>query len=484
MEPLIRCYMLFPGHNLMTLARIAVAGTSGFIGAAVCEALVKKFEVVALTRSMARSEKGEPGSGIQLRACDHYSRKELEVALQGVDYAVYLVHNRDPSARLDQAKTRDRDLLVADNFARAAAKAGVKQIVYRAQLLPTESWHTDVRTELEEVLAAHGVPVTVLRTTLVVGSGGELTRLLVRMVKGLPVLPLPRSAETGIRPISLTDLLVAIDHCVGNPETFGGKFPLIGADRMTFREMLEDTAQALHREPRILSLRLLGDRFFAFLLRVLNPTLHLEFLAYLLGTMASEMEGQENQVERVVALKAMPFRDTLLASVRSEGASLKPAHRAQDDDFLRNDTRVRSIQRMSLPAERNAAWMADHYFAWLGMLVPFFLKTERDSEGSWTVYANPGRIRMLALDFKPTHSSPDRVMYFITGGLLARFLGGRTARLEFRDFLMGRFTIVAIHDFNPALPWYFYRFTQAVIHGIVMKGFQRHMAKLAAEMDR
>ena len=468
----------------MALARIAVAGTSGFIGAAVCEALVENHDVVALTRSMARVGQADPHHRIQLRACDHYSRKELELALQGVDYAVYLVHNRDPSARLDQARTRDRDLLVADNFARAAARAGVKQIVFRAQLLPTESGLSGARTELEDVLASHGVPVTVLRTTLVVGSGGELARLLVRMVKRLPVIPLPRSAETGIRPISLADLLAAIDHCVGKAETFGEKFPLVGADRMTFREMLEDTAEALRRRPKILVLPVFGDRFFAVLLRLLNPTLHLEFLAYLLGTMASEMEGQENPVVRAVARRATPFREALLASVRSEGASLKPAHRAHDDHFIRNDARVRSIQRMSLPAGRNAAWMADHYFVWLGTLLPFFLKTERDAEGDWTVTANPGRIRMLALDFKPTHSSPDRVMYFITGGLLARFLGGRTARLEFRDFLAGRFTIVAIHDFNPALPWYFYRFTQAVIHGIVMKGFQRHMAKLAAEMDR
>jgi hypothetical protein len=134
---------------------------------------------------------------------------------------------------------------------------------------------------------------------------------------------------------------------------------------------------------------------------------------------------------------------------------------------------------MSLPSGKNATWMAEHYFAWLGTLMPLLLVTERDAEGSWSVFARPGRIRMLTLDFKPSHSSPDRRMYFITGGALARFLGGRTPRLEFRDFLAGRFTLVAIHDFNPALPWYFYRYSQAVVHGLVMWGFQRYMARLA-----
>jgi uncharacterized protein YbjT (DUF2867 family) len=460
----------------MTRARIAVAGTSGFIGRAVCEALAKRFEVVALTRSMARG--GEEVPGVTLHPCDHYSRKELEAALQGVDYAVYLIHNRDPSSRLDQARTRERDLLVADNFGRAAARAGVKQIVYRAQLLPLDNEHGN---ELEEVLAGHGVPVTVLRTTLVVGPGGELARLLVRMVRRLPVIPLPASAERGIRPISLADLLLALEHCVGNPAAFGREYRVVGTEPLTFRGLVEDAAATLGHRRRILTIPRFSDRLFAGLLRGLNPSMHLEFLRYLLGTLSSEVPEMANPLGGVLATHAMTFREVLTASVRAEGArGSHQAQRAGDDAFIRNDARVRSIQRMSLPAGRNAAWMADHYFDWLGHLMNPFLVTERDEAGSWTVLARPGRFRMLTLAFKPTHSSPDRMMYFITGGLLARFLGGRTARLEFRDFLGGRFTIVAIHDFNPALPWYFYRFTQAVVHGLVMRGYQRHTARLTA----
>ena len=67
-------------------------------------------------------------------------------------------------------------------------------------------------------------------------------------------------------------------------------------------------------------------------------------------------------------------------------------------------------------------------------------------------------------------------MYFVTGGLLARGQSKGIARLEFRDVLNGRNTIVTIHDFAPQLPWVFYRATQAAIHLVVMRAFQRHMA--------
>jgi len=141
--------------------------------------------------------------------------------------------------------------------------------------------------------------------------------------------------------------------------------------------------------------------------------------------------------------------------------------------------RVRSIQRLRLPEGRNAEWLADHYFIWLGNLLRPFIRTKRDRDGSWTVDLKPFGITLLYLTFRPDHSSPNRRMFMITSGVLARYLGGRKARMEFRDLLNGRYSLVAIHDFAPSLPWSFYRFTQAVVHGLVMKGFQVHMKDLA-----
>jgi hypothetical protein len=62
---------------------------------------------------------------------------------------------------------------------------------------------------------------------------------------------------------------------------------------------------------------------------------------------------------------------------------------------------------------------------------------------------------------------------------LAKPPGNRRARFEFRDVLNNRFTIAAIHNYAPFLPWYFYSTTQALIHLSVMKAYQRHLAKLA-----
>ena len=461
----------------MTRPRVALAGTSGFIGAALCEALGARCDLRILTRSMARTAERPQDD---LRPCDHFSRKELLKALEGVDGAIYLVHNRDPSARLDQAQARDMDLLVADNFAWAAARNGVKQIVCRAPLVDRlERPSARDAQERLEVMAAHGVPLTVLRTGLVVGPGGELARLLVRLVRRLPAIPLPALADRPLHPLHLGSLLAAFSHCVGNPETLGRAYDIGGPEAVTLRTMLEDAAALAGRRPRFLDWPDMPEGAFRALLRLVNPTLHPEFATYLVDAFASAQPGEANPVQALATRDWRPFRETLSASIQARARGLPRQQRRQDDEAIRQLGRVRSIQRLHLPATRNAQWLADHYFGWLGTLLKPFVATQRDPDGSWTVRQRPGGFRLLRLDFQPAHSSPDRRMYFITGGLLARALGGRTARLEFRDVLGGRFSLVAIHDFNPALPWLFYRFTQAVVHGLVMKGFQGHMEQLA-----
>ncbi len=458
-------------------SRVALAGTSGFIGAALCEALGPQFDLRILTRSMTRQA---PRAEDEVRPCDHFSRRELASALEGVDYAIYLVHNRDPSARLDQAQSQDMDLLVADNFAWAAARNGVKQILCRAPLLarPDRPTARDA-LEREEVLASSGVPLTILRTGLVVGPGGELSKLLARMVRRLPRIPLPRLAGNEIRPLHLESLLAAFQHCTGNSDTFNGTFDIFGPEPVTLQQMIEVTAECLGRRVHYARWPDMPEGLFKALLRTLSPTLHPVFVTYLLDMFSAGTQGQGNSVMRVATREWKPFRMTLERSLLALPEGTHHPQRTEDDEVIRQMGRVRSIQRLRLPPGKDAEWVAERYFPWLGTLMGFFVATERDADGSWTVRQKLSGLRLLRLDFKSTHSSPDRRMYFITGGALARVLGGRTARLEFRDLLNGRFTLVAIHDFNPALPWFFYRFTQAVVHGLVMKGFQGYMEQKA-----
>jgi hypothetical protein len=74
-------------------------------------------------------------------------------------------------------------------------------------------------------------------------------------------------------------------------------------------------------------------------------------------------------------------------------------------------------------------------------------------------------------------SFDDRVLFYITGGLLAKSSKTSRARFEVRKTLGGRYVIAAIHDYVPRLPWAIYKYTQAVVHLLVMKSFGTWLSK-------
>ena len=232
--------------------RIAVAGATGFVGRSLVEALQGRGEIVALGRS-ASPFRGA-GAAVSWRRCDLFSLRETEAALAGVDTAYYLVHSMMPKNRLTQGSFEDLDLLLADNFGRAAAAAGVRRIVYLGGLVPDPeaegeplSAHLASRLEVEQALGAHGVPVTAVRAGLVVGQGGSSLRILVLLVRRLPAMLLPRWTRTRTQPIALDDVVAILVHCLEDEDTRGRVCEVGGPDVMTYRDMMRETASVLGR---------------------------------------------------------------------------------------------------------------------------------------------------------------------------------------------------------------------------------------------
>ena len=132
---------------------IAITGASGFIGSQVIQKLSLQHDIIALTRSGESHTSGN----ISWRKCDLFSLLQAEHGLKGADVAFYLVHSMMPMARLTQASFEDMDLILADNFARAARHNGVKQIIYLGGIIPhnaTLSRHLRSRLEVEQTLAS------------------------------------------------------------------------------------------------------------------------------------------------------------------------------------------------------------------------------------------------------------------------------------------------------------------------------------------
>jgi uncharacterized protein YbjT (DUF2867 family) len=461
---------------------IAIAGASGFVGEALRRALAPRHRVIGLTRSSTLAADPPEEPGVEWRQCDLFSLRDLGRALAGVDCAIYLVHSMLPSARLSQASFADLDLMLADNFARAAERAGVKQMLYLGGLTPPDeplSPHLASRLEVERTLASRSVPLTALRAGLIVGSGGSSLSILLNLVRRLPAMILPRWTRSLTQPIALPDVVRAVEHCVGNPESYGRVFDIGGPDVLTYRNMLERVARVLGRKRLMLNVPLFSPKLSRLWVTVFSGASR-ALVNPLIESLRHDMVCTDNPLQRWLAPDAQGFEDALRASLGPEGeASPNPRWRILPFDraFLRRASTVRSIQRLVLPPGRDAHWTAAEYMRFLPRFGGPLLNCEVDG-GSCRFYLNGTRLMLLELRFAPERSASDRQIFDVVGGLLVKRGGGPLGRLEFRQ-VEGRQALAAVHDFRPRLPWLLYHQTHARVHLWVMRGFGLHLRRLA-----
>lgn len=455
---------------------VLVAGASGFVGRALGPALAARHRVVGLSR---QDRAGSDGYDRFLR-CDLLSLEDTERALVGVRVAVYLVHSMMPSARLTQASFADIDLLCADNFARAAAKAGVERIVYLGGLIPggggddagALSEHLRSRLEVERVLASTGVPVTVLRAGLVLGAAGSSFQIVSRLVRRLPIMVCPRWTHTRTQPVALADVVALLTFAVDDGASAGQIFDIAAPEVVSYLEIMR----------RVAALSGVRRRFFG--VPLFSPGLSRLWLSLVTGapralagplveSLRHEMTARDDRLARAAGLTPTSFEAALGAAIAEDGRlTADPfATAPKSPDPVRST--VLSIQRITAPAGLDAASLAARYARWCAGTLGWILRVVHDADGSLRFRLRGTTLDLLVLAPMAERSAPDRFVYGIVGGALA--IRAQSGTFEFRTTGEGT-ALTIVRDFEPRLPWWIYRVTQAIAHALVMWAFGRSLA--------
>lgn len=464
---------------------VVVAGASGFVGTAVRAALAKEFRFRALTRSSTTVAAGIDDPDTEWRQCDLYSPPKLAEAMRGCRYGLYLVHSMAPSSRLEQANFADLDLLLADNFSRAAEEAGLERVIYLGGLLPEGdgevSAHLASRREVEHVLRSRSVPVTVLRAGLIFGPGGSSCQLLINLVRRLPVMVFPAWAGSRTQSIDIADVANAVGLSLREAEWAGGTYDLGGHDPMTYRELIERTGERLGKKTRGVAV---PANFF---------TLSKHWVSWFGGVPLALVEPLQESLRHDLAAKdnallrrlrpQMVSLDESLRRAADEGGRPRPHPRSglarADQRRMRDERRVRSVQRMRLPAGWGAPEVAQEYGHWLTRSLGGLVNVRRTADGVLRFVGPGGRGCWLELTPTPfTLGNRSRCAFYISGGWLALPVEP-AGRFEFRLFPESGCLLACIHGFSPRLPWWVYASTQALVHLAVMRAFGRHLARLA-----
>ena len=228
-----------------------VTGVTGYIGGRlVPELLASGWRVRALARHPRRLRDRPWFDAIEVVSGDAADPESLRSALSGVDVAYYLIHSLGTGPRFEST-----DRHTALEFGRAAREAGLARLVYLGGLYPEGedlSRHLDSRREVGEILLASGVPVTVLRAAVILGSGSASFEMLRYLTERLPIMITPRWVHTRIQPIAIRDVLRYLVWSATMPPEVSRAFDIGGPEVLTYRQMMQRYAAVAGLSRRII----------------------------------------------------------------------------------------------------------------------------------------------------------------------------------------------------------------------------------------
>jgi uncharacterized protein YbjT (DUF2867 family) len=288
--------------------KVLVAGASGFVGQRLCVALERAgHDVVAMTRNPARYR----GAGTPMRG-DVQEPATLEPAMAGCQAAYYLVHS------LQEADFEHKDAAGAAAFGKAAARAGLHRIIYLGGLgddADDLSAHLRSRRQVENLLGAGGVPVTVIRAGIIIGHGGISWELTRQLVEHVPVMITPRWVATRTQPIAVDDVVSYLAGVLEPPEASGRVYEAGGPEVLQYSTMLRRVAAIENRPLLLLPVPLLTPWLSSLWLRLVTDIDTATGRA-LVDSMTNEVIVRDHSIGDLIPIRLMSYDDAVRAALR------------------------------------------------------------------------------------------------------------------------------------------------------------------------
>lgn len=457
--------------------RITITGASGFIGGRLLEGAPKNWKIHALSRGRI------PPSveNISWRQADLFSLQSATNALSDTDVAIYLVHSMLPSTRLFQGNFADADLMIADNFANACIKNGVKQIIYLGGLMPQEnvSKHLASRQEVEDVFKASKIPYTIFRAGMIAGQGGSSFEILRNLVMNLPGMILPKWTQAKTQVIYVDDLVRLLIAAVMNPDFINKTINAVNGESLNYESLIRTTCRALGKKPILFRVPIHSTSFSKLWVSIFGKTDY-ELASPLIDSLLCELP-QDTPTELIAPLIRYPLFSGMLETILKVPDHLPPKKRKAK---LLHPNTVRSIQRLPSVSGMSCDEIALEYERWLPQEMMGLVRVHSDIENNIVSFGLRGLPQPLLMlkHIRKAGEDIQRAKFHIVGGLLSK--RSDCGWLEFRQIADKKFTLVSINEFVPTLPWYIYRFTQAVMHKRVMTAFAKHLAGTQANAQK
>ena len=249
--------------------RVLITGSTGYIGRRLLAKLIDKDELqIRLLVRNSKAVSAKAAQRVEIIQGDAFDKESLRRAMEGVEVCYYLLH----SLSAKEYKQKDRQL--AQNFIEIAQEMGVERIIYLGGLGVEDmntSEHLLSRLETGRILSSSQKVQTLwLRAGVIIGSGSASFEILRNLTEKLPIMTTPKWVETRAQPISVNDVLDYLQAAL-HVKVEGNLTIDIGSEKLTYREMMLKTAQALGLKRYIIPLPFMSINLSSYWLNLFTP---------------------------------------------------------------------------------------------------------------------------------------------------------------------------------------------------------------------
>lgn len=292
---------------------ILLTGSTGYIGRRLLPELVNEgHKVICPVRDKRRFNfedfSEEFLQSVEVIEVDFLLEDDLEKLPENIDAAYYLIHSLTSNSQ----EFGTLEATTASNFVRFCSRTQIKQIIYLGGIANDDrlSDHLSSRQNVEHILKTSGKPLTVLRSAIIIGSGGASFEIIRDLVEKLPVMVAPKWLLSRCQPIGIHNVLQYLTGVLHNQEAYHKTFDIGGKDILTYKEMLLQFARVRGLKRWIIIVPVLTIRLSSLWLYIVTSTSY-RLARNLVDSMKNEVICGDDSIDSLVQVEKLTYMDSL-----------------------------------------------------------------------------------------------------------------------------------------------------------------------------
>lgn len=293
--------------------KIVLTGSTGYIGRRLLPELVSEgHQVFCPVRDIRRFDFEDFDAtflkSVQVVECDFLNPESLDQLPKDIDAAYYLIH----SMTSDSKEFSTLESETALHFTNYISSTTARQVIYLGGIANDDklSVHLASRKHVEEILNEGKVPVTVLRSAIIIGSGGASFEIIRDLVEKLPMMIAPKWLNSRCQPIGIYNVIEYLLGVLDNKKSYNQTFDIGGKDVLTYKEMLLQFAEVRGLKRSIFTVPVLTIRLSSLWLYLVTSTSY-RLARNLVESMKNEVIVRDHRIDEVVPIKKLSYKEAL-----------------------------------------------------------------------------------------------------------------------------------------------------------------------------